>query len=216
MIAAVSASEVIGPEFYCKLDSPRSSMSKSPEIPDHKITRLLSECRHGNDAAESELLALVYQELRQMARHHMSGEGPGHTLQTTALVHEAYLRLFGCDIDWQDRNHFFAVAAQMMRRVLVDHARARSASKRAGGIRVELGEAMLISEDQLENVLAVDQALNLLEQKDARQGKIVELHLFAGLTLEETAKLLGTSKRTVQRDWNFALAWLYDRIRLRR
>ncbi|MGA2741339.1 MAG: sigma-70 family RNA polymerase sigma factor [Bryobacteraceae bacterium] len=184
-----------------------------PETPDHEITQLLAKCRGGNKDAEARLLALVYQQLREMARHHMRREGPGHTLQTTALVHEVYLRLFGKEIDWQNRSHFFAVAAQMMRRVLVDHARARKASKRGSGARVDLEDVPLISEDRLEDVLAVDQALERLAGKDLRQAKMVELHLFAGLTLQETADVLGVARRTIQRDWDFAQAWLYNEMR---
>jgi RNA polymerase sigma factor (TIGR02999 family) len=182
-------------------------------VPDHEITRLLAECREGNKDAEAKLLPLVYQQLREMARHHMRREGPGHTLQTTALVHEAYLRLFGKEIDWQNRSHFFAVAAQMMRRVLVDHARARTAAKRGSGKRVDLDEIPLISDDRLEDVLALDQALERLAVKDRRQAQMVELHLFAGLTLQETADVLGVAKRTIQRDWDFAQAWLFNEMR---
>jgi RNA polymerase sigma-70 factor (ECF subfamily) len=183
------------------------------EVPGHEITILLARCREGHKDAEAELFDLVYRKLREMAQHHMRRERPGHTLQTSALVNEVYLRLFGREMDWQNRAHFFAVAAQTMRRILVDHARSRLSSKRAGGIRVDLGEAFLISDDQIDNVLSVDQALNRLAERDARQARIVELHLFAGMSLDETAQALGVSKRTVQRDWNFALAWLYNQIR---
>jgi RNA polymerase sigma factor (TIGR02999 family) len=191
-------------------------MAIPPAAPDHDITRLLSECRSGSREAEAELFELVYRQLREMAQYYMGLERPGHTLQTTALVHEAYIRLCGNDIDWQNRAHFFGVAAQIMRRVLVDHARSRSASKRSGGVRVEMSDGFLISEAQLDNILAVDQALDRLALRDTRQAKIVELHLFAGLSLEETARVLEISKRTVQRDWNFALAWLYDQIQASR
>ena len=187
-------------------------MSTSPKTRDHDITRLLAACREGDKEAEADLFNRVYRQLRGMAQHQMALERPGHTLQTTALVHEVYLRLFGTEIDWQDRAHFFAVAAQMMRRVLVDHARLRRASKRSGGVRVELGDAGVMSDHNLDNVLAVDQALSRLAERDGRQAKIVEIHLFAGLNLEETARVLGISARTAQRDWNFALAWLYGQM----
>lgn len=187
-------------------------MTLPADPPDHDITRLLAACRDGNPGAEAALFDRVYRQLRSMAQNLMSLERDGHTLQTTALVHEAYIRLVGNEIDWQNRSHFFAVAAQVMRRVLVDHARLRGASKRSGGVRVELSAAGLMSDDNLDNVLAVDQALTRLADKDARQAKIVEIHLFAGLSLDETGQVLGISRRTVQRDWNFALAWLYRQI----
>jgi RNA polymerase sigma-70 factor, ECF subfamily len=189
-----------------------TQMTTPPELPGHEITTLLARCREGHKGAEAELFDLVYRKLREMAQHYMRRERSGHTLQATALVNEVYLRLFDGEVDWQDRTHFFAVAAQTMRRILVDHARSRMSSKRSGGVRIDLGEAFLISDDQIEKVLAVDQALDRLSKQDARQARIVELHLFAGMSLEETAQVLGVSKRTVQRDWNFALAWLYDQI----
>ncbi|MGC4052795.1 MAG: sigma-70 family RNA polymerase sigma factor [Paludibaculum sp.] len=188
-------------------------MTDTPEAAQHDLTELLVLCRQGNKCAEAELFDLVYRKLREMARYQMRHERQGHTLQTTALVNEVYLRLFGGSVDWQNRAHFFSVAAQTMRRILVDHARSRLSNKRSGGMRVELGEAFLIADDQIDKVLAVDQALTRLAAQDARQARIVELHLFAGMSLEETARVLDISKRTVQRDWNFALAWLYDQIR---
>jgi RNA polymerase sigma factor (TIGR02999 family) len=187
-------------------------MSSSDDPADHEITRLLHEWKAGNDAAQADLLAAVYEELRQLARRHMRREAPGHTLQTTALVHEAYLRLFGREIDWQSRAHFFAIAGQMMRRILVDHARARKTAKRDGGARVELDEGTLVSDDHIDTVIAVDEALSLLKERDARQAQLVDLHLFAGLTLQETAEILGISRRTAQRDWNFLQAWLFQQM----
>jgi RNA polymerase sigma factor (TIGR02999 family) len=187
-------------------------MSRSDDSAEHEITRLLHEWTAGNEAAQTDLLAKVYEELRQLARRHMRREAPGHTLQTTALVHEAYLRLFGREIDWQSRAHFFAIAGQMMRRILVDHARARKTVKRDGGARVELVEGALVSDDQLDTVIAVDEALTRLKQRDPRQAELVDLHLFAGLTLQETADILKISRRTAQRDWNFLQAWLYRQM----
>jgi RNA polymerase sigma factor (TIGR02999 family) len=211
-MAAASLTTLIPRRGFCvRLETFARRMP--PDTPDHEITQLLVECRQGKKDAEAKLLALVYQQLREMARHHMRREGPGHTLQTTALVHEVYLRLFGKEIDWQNRSHFFAVAAQMMRRVLVDHARARKASKRGSGGRVDLEDVPLVSDDRLEDVLALDLALERLAEKDSRQAKMVELHLFAGMTLQETADVLGVAKRTIQRDWDFAQAWLYNEMR---
>lgn len=198
---------------YDTLGSVRPNMTDTPNAPQHVLTELLMQCRQGNKCAEEELFELVYRKLREMARYQMRHERLGHTLQTTALVNEAYLRLFGGAIDWQNRAHFFSVAAQTMRRILVDHARTRTSGKRSAGVRVDLGDVFLISDDQIDKLLAVDQALSRLAERDARQAQIVELHLFTGMSLEETAKVLDISKRTVQRDWNFALAWLYDQIR---
>lgn len=197
---------------YGKLSSVPTKMPASTDPPDHEISRLLAEWQSGDKGAEAAFYDLVYQQLRQIAQHHMRGERDGHTLQTTALVNEVYLKLFNNRVDWQNRSHFFTVAAKMMRRVLVDYGRSRQAAKRAGGKRVEIGEVMLISQNNLESVLAVDQALERLEAIDSRQARVVELHLFAGLSLEETAQLLEVSKRTIQRDWNFALAWLSAEI----
>jgi RNA polymerase sigma factor (TIGR02999 family) len=189
-----------------------TAMPGSADPPEHEITRLLREWKDGNQNVQSDLLTAVYEDLRQMARRHMRREAPGHTLQTTALVHEAYLRLFGREIDWQSRSHFYAIAGQMMRRILVDHARGRRTAKRDGGARVDLDDVALVSEEQLENVIAVDEALTKLRARDPRQAQLVELHLFAGLTLQETSDVLKVSRRTVQRDWNFLQAWLYQQM----
>jgi RNA polymerase sigma factor (TIGR02999 family) len=187
-------------------------MMAPSDPPDHEITRLLAAWREGDKTAEEAFFNLVYRQLREIARRSLRQERQGHTLQTTALVNEVYLRLFKSHVDWQNRTHFFTVAAKMMRRVLVDYARSRQASKRSGGMRIEIADVMLISEDHLESVLAVDQALERLAEMDSRQAKIVEMHLFAGLSLEETAQMLQVSSRTVRRDWNFALAWLSAQI----
>jgi RNA polymerase sigma factor (TIGR02999 family) len=157
----------------------------------------------------------VYPKLRRMAAHMLQAERPGHTLQATALVHEAYMRLLGkADVDWKDRVHFFATAAQAMRRILVDYARTRKAAKREGARRrVELTHELAISDDRLEEVLAVDEALKRLAQRDARQCRVVELRFFGGMTEEETAEALGIGARTVSREWNLARAWLYGELK---
>jgi RNA polymerase sigma factor (TIGR02999 family) len=175
------------------------------------VTALLRAWSRGDRAALDELLPLVYGELRRQAARHMRAQSDGHTLQTTALVHEAYFRLMGQEgVEWQDRAHFFGVAGKAMRSVLVDHARARHALKRGGAARhLSLGAAGVA--DQAESavdVLALDEALSRLAQLDERQGRIVELRYFAGLGIEETAAVLGISPATVKREWSTAKAWL--------
>jgi len=179
-----------------------------------RITQLLHDVRAGNKEAESQLIEAVYPQLRRMAGRCIRGERPGHTLQATALVHQAYLQLVGqTDKEWQNRAHFFAVASQMMRRILVDYARQRKAGKRDGGRRrVELTEALALSEDRMDEILAIDEALNRLQQWDARQCRVVELRFFSGLTEEEAAEVLGVAPRTVKRDWNLAKAWLHGEL----
>jgi RNA polymerase sigma factor (TIGR02999 family) len=158
-------------------------------------------------------MAAVYQELRRLARRHMRRERPGHTLQTTALVHEAFLRLADAGLPWQDRDHFFAVAATQMRRILVDHARARMRSKRGGGARpIPLDEALAAPARNGQDLLAVDEALDRLSAHDARKGRVVELHFFGGLDYAEIARLLGVSLSTVRLDMRFAKAWLRKEI----
>lgn len=178
------------------------------------ITGLLGELRAGKKEAESRLVAAVYPELRRIAGRYLRGERPGHTLQATALVNEAYLQLVGqMDKDWQNRSHFFAVAAQLMRRILVDYARQRKAVKREGGRhRVELTDALAISEDRLDEVLLIDAALTRLAEWDPRQCRVVELRFFSGLTEDEVADVLGIAPRTVKRDWNVAKAWLHGEL----
>ena len=156
------------------------------------------------------LMPVVYRELRRLAAHYMRQERPDHTLQPTALVHEAYLRLVGQpDRNWQNRAHFFAVAAQAMRAVLVDHARANVAQKRGGGkLHVKLDDAPAVAAPEPRYLLVLDQALKQLEQIDARASRVVELRLFVGLSVEEAAHVMGISEKTVRRDWNFAKAWL--------
>lgn len=176
-----------------------------------EVTALLRKVQAGQSGAADELIGLVYAELRRIAGACMRDEHPGHTLQPTALINEAWLRLADqTQVDWRDRVHFFGVAAQMMRRVLVDHARARLADKRgAGAAVVSLDDVEIDSTPwKLEEILAVDEALEHLRQLDVQQARIVEMHYFAGMTVKETAEVLGVSPRTVDREWAMASAWL--------
>ena len=174
------------------------------------ITGLLHRWSEGEEAALAELTPLVYEELRHLARHRLAGERQEETLTTTALVHEAWLRLVTVkDARWQDRAHFFALCAQLMRRILVDHARARLAARRGGGAqRVPLEEALLVSEERSPWLVALDDAINGLSAMDPRQGRVVELRFFGGLSTEETADVLKVSTDAVKRDWRLAKAWL--------
>jgi RNA polymerase sigma factor (TIGR02999 family) len=173
------------------------------------VTALLQRLRGGDKEAFQELLPLVYQELRRLAAARMKGERPDHTLQPTALVHEAYLRLAAADLDLQSRTHFFAVAAQQMRRIVVDHARSVHAEKRGGrAVKVSLEDFNGASIPNDERVLALDEALLRLEEVQPRAARVVELRFFAGLTEPETAESLGIGISTMKRDWNFARAWL--------
>lgn len=175
-----------------------------------RITRLLHEWNAGDEEALNVLMPLVHHELRRMARQHMRHERPFHTLQATALVNEAYLRLLEVkQIEWEDREHFFAVAARLMRRILVDSARARDAHKRGDGVRPEpLEEAGAAASSPASELLFVDEALRTLEAVDARKAHVVELRVFMGLSVEETAQVLGVSGETVKRDWRLAKAWI--------
>ena len=180
-----------------------------------EITGLLTKLKAGDRQAESELVPLIYGELRRLARGYMRRERPDHTLQATALVHVVYLRLMEeHPVDWQSRAHFFAVAAQLMRRILVDHARAHKAAKRGGDApKVFLEENLILSEAKSGDMLSLDEALARLAKLDPRQGRIVELRFFGGLSVEETAEVLGISARTVKREWSVARAWLYQEVR---
>ncbi|HKQ79179.1 MAG TPA: sigma-70 family RNA polymerase sigma factor [Blastocatellia bacterium] len=175
-----------------------------------EITQLLIAWSNGDEQALEALMPLVYQDLRRLAAYHLSRENSGHTLQTTALVHEAYLRLVRQKgFRWQNRVHFLAVVAQMMRRILVDHARARRFAKRGGGAQqVPIDEVADMPDGQAAELVALDDALNALAQFDERESKIVELRFFGGLSIEETAEVLGISPGTVMREWTFAKAWL--------
>lgn len=177
------------------------------------ITQLLIQVRKGDKAAESELVPLVYAELHRLAANYMRRERPEHTLQATALVNEAYVRLMGQEKDWQNRSHFFAVAAQVMRRVLVDYARSHRAGKRGGAFeKIAIDDLPLASEGFSDQIVALDDALSRLSEWDPRQSRIVELRFFGGLTEEEVAAVMQLSTRTVKREWRLARAWLYSHI----
>jgi RNA polymerase sigma factor (TIGR02999 family) len=178
------------------------------------VTRLLSEWQAGDQSALDRLMPVVYSELRRIAARYLHSERTGHTLQTTALVHEAYLRLVDeTRIQFQGRAHFFGVAATIIRNILVDHARTQKAAKRGGGVqKLSLEEAFAVPVDNKTDVLAVDDALHTLSKIDAQQGRIVELRFFAGLTIEETAEVLQISTSTVKRDWILAKTWIYREL----
>jgi RNA polymerase sigma factor (TIGR02999 family) len=181
---------------------------------DTAITLLLEQMRAGNERAESRFVDAVYPELRRIASRYLRAERPGHSLQATALVNEAYVRLAGqMEKEWKNRSHFFAVAATLIRRILVDYARTRNAQKRAGGRqRVDLTESLFVSEERLDEVLAIHTALERLATWDLRQSRVVELRFFAGLTEEEIAEVLNVNLRTVKRDWKVARAWLHAEL----
>jgi RNA polymerase sigma-70 factor, ECF subfamily len=178
------------------------------------VTELLNQWSNGNDAAFAQLVPRVMPELHQLAAAYMRGERPGHMLQTTALVNEAWLRVVGQPAQtWENRAHFFAAAARIMRHILVDYARTQGSAKHGGGLQgVDLDEALVISEDRSEYYLPLDRALQELERIDARKGRIVELRFFLGMTVEETAGVLGVSSNTVIREWRAAKAWLRREI----
>ena len=182
-----------------------------------EVTRLLIAWGNGDQGALDELLPLVYQELHRLAHRHLGRERGGHTLQTTALVHEAYLRLIDQkEAQWQNRAHFFAVAATLMRRILVDHARARQYQKRGGGAQqVTFDEALEVSDERAAEVVALDEALTALAEFDERKSRLVELRFFGGLSIEETAEVLQVSPGTVMRDWTLAKTWLQRQINKR-
>jgi RNA polymerase sigma-70 factor, ECF subfamily len=174
-------------------------------------TSLLEEARSGNEEALHHLVPLVYEELRRMASEHLRSAGPGQTMLTTDLVHESFLKLIGSrNLSWQNRLHFFSIAATSMRQIIVDHARARHAGKRGGNsVRIPLADWLPSDDQSLDDIAELDEALCALEKTDARSARIVELRFFGGLTNEEIAELLNLSARTVIRDWEFARAWLY-------
>jgi RNA polymerase sigma factor (TIGR02999 family) len=177
-----------------------------------EVTELLHRAARGDKTAEADLIPQVYRELHKIAQAYLRRERSEHTLQATALVNEAYLRLIaGGETEWQNRNHFFSVAATVMRRILVDYARQRNAGKRSG-VRVSLDENLLISAEQCDLVSDLDAALTRLAALNARQAKVVELRFFSGLTEEEIADVLQVSARTVKRDWTVARAWLYGEL----
>jgi RNA polymerase sigma factor (TIGR02999 family) len=176
-----------------------------------EVTQLLADWAKGDRSALDKLFPLVHSELRRIAQRQMNQERPGHTLQATALVNEAYLKLAGKHgFDWQNRAHFFAVCAQVMRHILIDHARAHARDKRGGGaVKVSLNDALVVVEDQNAHFIALDEALRVLERLDPQKGKIVELRYFGGLSVEEAGEVMNISPRTVRREWQRAKAWLY-------
>ena len=180
----------------------------------HRVTQLLIDWSNGDQSAFDKLMPLIDEELRRLAHHYMSRERAGHTLQTTALVNEAFVKLVNRkNLQWQNRAHFFGLAAQVMRTILVDHARSHSSAKRGGGARnLELDEALLVSQQRASEVVALDEALNQLALIDARQSRIVELRFFGGLTVEEAAEVLHVSPVTIKREWSTAKAWLYHEL----
>src|SRR5918996_863065 len=184
------------------------------ETSTQQVTKLLVDWSNGDASALEQLTPLVYSELRRLAARYLRKERPDHTLQSTALVHEAYLRLIDQkNVRWQNRAHFFGVAAQMIRRILVDHARSRHAAKRgAAAPKLSLDEAIALPDRRDLDLVALDDALNSLGKIDPQQARIVELRFFTGLTVEETAEVLGISPATVKRDWVTAKAWLYRDI----
>ena len=186
------------------------SLDEAASASTHEVTRLLQAWGLGDDSALERLMPLVYNELHRLAHRYMAGEQPGQTLQTTALVHEVYLRLVDAnDIDWQNRAHFFGLCARLMRRILIDFARSRNYQKRGGHFaHIELEEAATVSAVVGSELLAVDEALKQLAIVDVRKSDVVELRFFGGLTVEETATALRVSKETVMRDWKLAKAWL--------
>ena len=187
--------------------------ARQPRTPEH-LTALLTEWAAGNDAAGEELLPIVYGELRRIARRHMARESPGHILQTTALVNEAYVRLVdSAGVAWRDRAHFFAVASRTMRRLLVDIARARHFQKRGGhAFHVTFTDDLAVAVDRTEIVLAVHDALKALERAHPRKAKVVEMRFFGGMSIEEIATVMELSPETAKRDWKFAKAWLRREI----
>jgi RNA polymerase sigma factor (TIGR02999 family) len=183
---------------------------ESQPVSTHEVTRLLLAWRAGDEGALEQLLPLVYAELHRLARHYMAAEQTGHPLQTTALVHEVYLRLVDANnIDWQNRSHFYAICARLMRRILIDFARSRNYQKRGASFtHIQLEEAATVSATVGSELLAVDEALKQLATIDTRKSQVVEMRFFGGLTVEEIAAALAVSPETVMRDWKLAKAWL--------
>ena len=185
-----------------------------PSVSPHKVTQLLQQWSRGDDAALAGLTPLVYEELRRLAHHYMEGQRPDHTLQTTALVNEAYLRLADqTNPRWQNRAHFFAVAARAMRQILVSYARSQRSQKRGGGaVKVDLDEAALVSPEESKEIVDLHEALERLATLDSRKAQVVELKYFGGLNYDEMADVLKISRVTVRRDWEFAKVWLYTEL----
>jgi RNA polymerase sigma-70 factor (ECF subfamily) len=178
-----------------------------------QVTRLLKAMHAGDAQASQDLLPLVYAELHRLAKSYMRRERPDHTLQATALINEAYLRLAGEEIDWKNRAHFIGLSAQVMRRVLVDYARAHNAEQRGGGLqRVEMQEELAVSPERLDQVQQIDHLLKKLEKENPRRARVVELRYFGGLTFEEIGSLLELTSRTVKADWALARIWLFEQL----
>ena len=186
----------------------------TPSVSQQRVTELLAEWSHGDNAALAELTPLVYEELRRLAHHFMEGQRPEHTLQTTALVNEAYMRLADqTKPSWQNRAHFFAVAARAMRQILVNYARSNRAQKRGGGaLKVELDEVAIISPEESKEIVDLHEALERLAALNSRKAQVVELKYFGGLNYDEMAEVLKISPVTVRRDWEFAKLWLYTEL----
>ncbi len=186
----------------------------APPSTSHEISQLLAEWSDGNQAALDQLYPLVYDELRRLAHRYLRRERKGHTLQTTALINEAYLRLVDQrHIRWENRSHFFGIAAKMMRRILVDHARRYEYAKRGGGaVKISLDEVAVVAKERARELLLLDEAMASLAKIDARRSHVVELRFFAGLSNEEIGEVLNISANTVMRDWNLARAWLYKEL----
>ncbi|PWT95067.1 MAG: RNA polymerase subunit sigma-70 [Blastocatellia bacterium] len=179
-----------------------------------QVTELLTAWSSGDQTARDRLIPLVYEELHRLAHRYMKRESPGHTLQTSALVNEAFVKLVDQrDVRWRNRAHFFGIAAQLMRRILVDHARGRQTAKRGGGVHaISFDDGLYVSEKRSAEVVAIHEALEQLTKFDQRKGQIVELRFFGGLSIDETAEVLGVSPGTVMRDWTLAKAWLHREI----
>ena len=186
----------------------------APSVSQQRVTELLVQWSHGDDAALAELTPLVYEELRRVAHHHLSGQRRDYTLQTTALVNEAYLRLADqTNPRWQNRAHFFAVAARAMRQILVSYARSQQAQKRGGGaLKIDLDEAALVSPEESKEIVDLHEALETLATLDSRKAQVVELKYFGGLNYDEIAEVLKISRITARRDWEFAKVWLYTAL----
>jgi len=215
MIEAHCASVIAYGVNICAPACIRATAEGSTDTPStHEITQLLVAWNNGDGVALDQLMPLVHTELHRIARRYMAAERPGHILQTTALINEAYLRLIDWkNVEWQNRAHFFGLAAQVMRHILVDFARAQAREKRGGGgLQVSLSKAANIDSEQSADLVALDDALQALEKLDPRQARVVELRFFAGLSLEETAEVLKVSVGTVRRDWSLAEAWLYREL----
>ena len=203
---------VISTRFFKACDG-RNLTAQRMSSPDPKqITQLLIAWGQGDESARDQLIPLIYDELRRLARKHLRRERPGHTLQTSALVNEAYLRMAGQSVSWQGRAHFFGIAARLMRQILVDHARLRGNAKHGGDWRRVSLDAADIGQDQTTDILALDEALQSLARMSPQQSRIIELRFFGGLTIEETAEVLGVSHSTVEREWRVARAWLWREL----